>query len=124
MALQQKKSLFKKDEIITTEGDLSFEWYVLVKGRVGVYKGDLLMNEFSERGVIFGELSGLLARPRTATMKALEETEVMVVESSIDEVIRNHPDIANKILISLAERLAKTTDEMWAVIGELEQQKR
>ncbi len=123
MALQQKKCLFKKDEIITTEGDLSFEWYVLVKGRVGVYKGDLLMNEFSERGVIFGELSGLLARPRTATMKALEETEVMVVESSIDEVIRNHPDIANKILISLAERLAKTTDEMWAVIGELEQKK-
>ncbi|NUN70232.1 MAG: cyclic nucleotide-binding domain-containing protein [Bacteroidetes bacterium] len=123
MALQQKKRLYKKNDVITTEGDLSFEWYVLVKGKVGVYKGDILMNEFSERGVIFGELSGLLARPRTATMKALEDTEVMVVESSIDEVIRNHPDIANKILISLAERLAKTTDEMWAVIGELEQKK-
>jgi CRP-like cAMP-binding protein len=56
-------------------------------------------------------------------MRALEDSEVMVVESSIDEVIRNHPDIANKILISLAERLAKTTDEMWAVIGEKEQMK-
>jgi hypothetical protein len=56
-------------------------------------------------------------------MTALEETEVMVVESSIDEVIRNHPDIANKILISLAERLAKTTDEMWAIIGEKEAKK-
>jgi CRP-like cAMP-binding protein len=123
MSLQQKKRLYKNDEIITKEGDLSFDWYVLVKGRVGVFKGDLKMNEFSERGVIFGELSGLLARPRTATMKALEDTEVMVVESSIDEVIRNHPDIANKILISLAERLAKTTDEMWAVIGEKETKK-
>ena len=81
------------------------------------------MNEFSERGVIFGELSGLLARPRTATMIALEDTEVMVVESSVDEVIRNQPEIANKILISLAERLAKTTDEMWAVIGDKEQKK-
>lgn len=123
MALQQKKKLYKKDEIITNEGDLSFDWYVLVKGRVGVFKGELKMSEFSERGVIFGELSGLLARPRTATMKALEDSEVMVVESSIDEVIRNHPDIANKILISLAERLAKTTDEMWAVIGEREAKK-
>ena len=121
MALQQVKKLFKKNEVITKEGDFSFDWYVLVKGRVGVYKGDVKMNEFSERGVIFGELSGLLARPRTATMTALEDTEVMVVESSIDEVIRNHPDIANKILISLAERLAKTTDEMWAVIGSKEQ---
>lgn len=116
MALLQKKRSYKKDEIITKEGDLAFDWYVLVSGRVGVFKGELQMNEFSERGVIFGELSGLLARPRTATMRALEDSEVMVVESSIDEVIRNHPDIANKILISLAERLAKTTDEMWTII--------
>jgi CRP-like cAMP-binding protein len=123
MALQQMKKIFRKDEIITKEGDLSFEWYILISGCVGVYKGDIKMNEFSERGVIFGELSGLLARPRTATMIALEDTEVMVVESSVDEVIRNQPEIANKILISLAERLAKTTDEMWAVIGDKEQKK-
>ncbi len=120
MALLQKKKTFKKDDIITKEGELAFDWYVLVSGRVGVFKGELQMNEFSERGVIFGELSGLLARPRTATMRALEDSEVMVVESSIDEVIRNHPDIANKILISLAERLAKTTDEMWAIIEDKE----
>ena len=123
MALQQMEKIFRKDEIITKEGDLSFEWYILISGCVGVYKGDIKMNEFSERGVIFGELSGLLARPRTATMIALEDTEVMVVESSVDEVIRNQPEIANKILISLAERLAKTTDEMWAVIGDKEQKK-
>lgn len=116
MTLQQKKRIYKQDEVITKEGDLAFEWYVLVRGKVGVFKGEKKLSEFSERGVIFGELSGLLARPRTATMVALEESEVMVVESSIDEVIRNHPDIANKILISLAERLAKTTEEMWAVI--------
>lgn len=118
MSLQQKKRIFKKGEIIMKEGDLSFDWYVLVSGKVGVFKGEMQMNEFAERGVIFGELSGLLARPRTATMRALEDSEVMVVESSIDEVIRNHPDIANKILISLAERLAKTTDEMWTIIDE------
>lgn len=123
MTLQQKKRIFRKDEIISKEGDLSFDWYVLVKGRIGVFKGDLKMNEFSERGVIFGELSGLLARPRTATMTAMEDSEVMVVESSIDEVIRNHPDIANKILISLAERLAKTTDEMWAIIEDKDQKR-
>lgn len=124
MALQQKKRIYAKDEIITKEGDLSFDWYVLVKGRVGVFKGELKMNEFSERGVIFGELSGLLARPRTATMRALDESEIMVVESSIDEVIRNHPDIANKILISLAERLAKTTDEMWSIISDKDSKKK
>ena len=118
MSLLQKKQVFKKDDIITKEGDLTFDWYVLLNGRIGVYKGERKVNEFSERGVIFGELSGLLARPRTATMKALVDSEVMVIESSVDEVVRNHPDIAHKILLSLAERLAKTTDEMWAIIEE------
>jgi CRP-like cAMP-binding protein len=116
MNLLQKKQIFKKDEILTKEGDLTFDWYILVDGRIGVYKGMQKVGEFSEPGVIFGELSGLLARPRTATMVAIVESEVMVIESSIDEVVHNHPDIAHKILLSLAERLANTTDEMWSVI--------
>ncbi len=115
MGLIQNKRTFKKDEIITKEGDLTFEWYILISGKVGVFKGEKKINELSEAGTIFGELSGLLARPRTATMKAIVDSEVMVVESGIDEVIRSNPDIANKILISLAERLAKTTDELWSV---------
>lgn len=120
MGLLQQRKVYSKGEVITERGDLTFDWYVLTSGRVGVYRGSMKLNEFSERGMIFGELSGILARPRTATMRALEDTEVMVVESSIDEVIRNHPEIANKILLNLAERLAKTTDELWAVIGEKE----
>ena len=122
IGLKQKRKLFKKGDTITEQGDLTFDWYVLISGRVGVFRGEMKLNEFSERGMIFGELSGILARPRTATMKALEDSEVMVVESSIDEVIRNHPEIANKILLNLAERLAKTTDELWAVIGDKEKQ--
>ena len=116
MSIKQKRKIFKAGEVITSEGDLTFDWYVLVRGCVGVFKGENLLNEFSEPGMIFGELSGILARPRTATMKAIKDSEVMIVESSIDEVIRNHPEIANKILLNLAERLAKTTDELWAVI--------
>lgn len=122
IGLKQKRKLYKKGDIITRQGDLTFDWYVLIDGRVGVFRGEMKLNEFSERGMIFGELSGILARPRTATMRALEDSEVMVVESSIDEVIRNHPEIANKILLNLAERLAKTTDELWAVIGDKEKQ--
>lgn len=116
MGLQQKRKIFQPGEIISQEGDLSFDWFVLMHGKVGVFKGDLQVSEISQRGMIFGELSGILARPRTATMKALEVTEVMCIENNIDEVIRNHPEIANKILIALAERLAQTTDELWTVI--------
>lgn len=120
MGILQKRKIFNVGEIISKEGELSFEWFVLLNGKVGVYKGENLVNTIEQRGIIFGELSGILARPRTATMSALETTEVMCIESSIDEVIRNHPDIANKILVNLAERLAQTTDDLWTVIQEKE----
>jgi len=120
MSIQQKRIIYKKGEVITKEGDLTFDWYVLYSGKVGVFRGDKLITDFHEKGMIFGEMSGILARPRTATMKALEDSDIMVVESSIDEVIRNHPEIAYKILINLAERLANTTDELWALISNKE----
>jgi len=120
MTLIQKRKIFQQGEVISREGDLAFDWFVLMHGSVGVYKGDKKVNEISQRGMIFGELSGILARPRTATMIAEDTTEVMCIESNIDEVIRNHPDIANKILVNLAERLAQTTDELWTVIKDKE----
>ena len=116
MSIQQGRQQYKKGEVIISEGDYSFDWFVLFRGKVGVFRGEKMISQFHERGTIFGEMSGILARPRTATMKALEDSEVMVIQSSIDEVIRNHPEIAHKILINLAERLARTTDELWAVI--------
>ena len=120
MSIEQGRQVYKKGEVIISEGDLSFDWFVLFHGRVGVFRGDNMISQFHERGTIFGEMSGILARPRTATMKALEDSEVMVIKSSVDEVIRNHPEIAHKILINLAERLANTTNELWAVIEDKE----
>ncbi len=120
MSIEQGRQIYKKGEVIISEGDLSFDWFVLFHGRVGVFRGNKMISQFHERGTIFGEMSGILARPRTATMKALDDSEVMVIKSSVDEVIRNHPEIANKILINLAERLARTTDELWAVIEDKE----
>jgi CRP/FNR family transcriptional regulator, cyclic AMP receptor protein len=109
---------FRKDEIIAREGDLSYEWFILMKGKIGVYRSDKLLSEFSERGIIFGELSGILSRPRTATMKAIEDSEVMIFDKNIDAIIQNHPNIARKIIINLAERLANTTNDLWSVIQE------
>ena len=120
MSIQQGRQQYKKGEVIISEGDYSFDWFVLFHGKVGVFRGEKMISQFHERGTIFGEMSGILARPRTATMKALEDSEVMVIQSSVDEVIRNHPEIAHKILINLAERLARTTDELWAVIEDHE----
>lgn len=103
---------FQKDQIIAVEGEPSKEIFMLVSGRVGVYKGHLLVAEFSEGGTIFGELSTILSKPRTASLVAIEETKVMILDRGIDELRVRYPEIYKNILLQLAKRVVETTDKL------------
>lgn len=101
-------------DIIAQMGDRADGWYILLTGKVGVFKRDFSVAEISERGTVFGELGCLLDIPRTATLQAIEPTSVLFVQMSMDEVVERYPQFAKRILMSLAERLAKTTDSWWS----------
>ena len=84
---------YAEKQVIASEGDKEVGWYVLLKGRVGVFKHDRNVAEFSQRGVVFGELSGILNTPRTATLIALEPTQVIHFKTSLDNIIEHYPKI-------------------------------
>ncbi len=111
---------YKPHEIIVNEGDEGLGWFILKSGRVGVFKGSLKIAEYSETGSIFGELSGILKRPRTAMLQALTTSEVVCIDCTLTELIRQQPSIARKILVNLAERLVKTTDDFWGAVGSVD----
>ncbi len=108
------KRYFQIGDTIARMGERAQGWYILLSGKVGVFKKDFSVAEISERGTVFGEMGGILDIPRTATLQALEPTSVLFVTMSIDDVIRKHPDFAKRIVVGLAERLAKTTDSWWS----------
>ncbi len=103
---------FMQGEIIAKEGDKSKSIFILVEGSVGIFKGDKKIAEFNKEGTIIGELSMILNRSRTATIKALTSVNIIVVEGDLDDIIMQYPAYSKKIMISLAERLAKT-DELY-----------
>jgi CRP/FNR family transcriptional regulator, cyclic AMP receptor protein len=107
---------YAEKQVIANEGDTEVGWYVLLKGRVGVFKHDRKVAEFSQHGVVFGELSGILNTPRTATLIALEPTQVIHFKTTLDNIINHHPKMTKQIIINLAERLAKTTDNLITVV--------
>ena len=102
---------FDAMEQMTIEGETSNGWYILLGGRVGVFKHNRQVAEFSERGVVLGELSFILNTPRTVSLIALESTKVVHFNMPLDQLIEEYPDVTKKILINLAERLAKTTED-------------
>lgn len=101
---------FKKGEVIVNEGDKGNEILTLVSGKVGIYKNGRKITEFDEKGAILGELSVILNRPRTASLIAIEDTTVMTLARSIDELFEKYPDLIKKMLYDMAERLADSTD--------------
>jgi CRP/FNR family transcriptional regulator, cyclic AMP receptor protein len=109
----QKMKSYKKDQIVVAEGTKDSRLFILVDGRVGVFKHDLKVAEFNEPGTIMGEMTIILKQPRTATMKALEDANIIEIDTTLEELFKTSPDIAIKMMKNLAERLSKTTKDYW-----------
>jgi len=107
------KKNYKSGDIIAKEEQVSSECFILIQGHVGVFKNKIKLAEYYEKGTLFGEMSMLLSSKRTATLIAMEDTELLVIRNNdLEELIKRYPKIAKNIIINLAERLKNTTDNL------------
>ena len=96
---------YSKGEIIVKEGDHSSIIYFLMDGILGVYKGEEKVAEISGKGLVFGEMSSILQQPRSTSVVAEIESDIMVYRGGIQSITKKFPHIAIKIMAMLAERL-------------------
>jgi CRP-like cAMP-binding protein len=114
--------VFKKGETICTQKTSGNEMYIILSGRVKVYIsinnekieiGDFKEDEF------FGEMSLLLDEPRSATVEAFDETEVMIVDKNgLIKKIKEDPEFAWTALQTMARRLKIAHSVISRVEGE------
>lgn len=109
-----------KGEILFNEGDEGDALYILLEGSVEVFVPQ--MNKqlaILKRGAFFGELSLLLGIPRTASVKALENSILFAIHSvKIKQLMQDYPELADVILQSLEshqEELTKRREELKAL---------
>jgi PAS domain S-box-containing protein len=109
--MQQYAKTFAPGETLFLQGDYSQDMYILIRGKLEVYKGDKKIAEIIEPGTTAGELSFLFGSKRTASIKALNDVEVMMIPADqIKNVLRKYPSIAHQITLRLARRLEETTE--------------
>ncbi|MCX7876726.1 MAG: cyclic nucleotide-binding domain-containing protein [Melioribacteraceae bacterium] len=101
---------FKNGEVIAPEGDKTKCFYVLVNGKIGIFKNKKMIAEFSKPGEIIGEMSLILGKPRTAEIRALADSSLLQISGELDDIIKMYPDISKKLIKTLAERLVKSTE--------------
>ncbi|MDD2566298.1 MAG: cyclic nucleotide-binding domain-containing protein [Candidatus Gracilibacteria bacterium] len=77
--LMSETQFFKKGDAIIKEGEVSNnKAYIIEKGSVEVSKEGERIAQL-EAGDIFGEIALIMNEPRTATVKALEDLEVLTL---------------------------------------------
>ncbi|MEM1058447.1 MAG: cyclic nucleotide-binding domain-containing protein [Verrucomicrobiota bacterium] len=91
-------------ETIIREGGLHARLLVLIEGSVQVSKNDYEINVVDEPGSVFGEMSLLLNRSHTATLRALTKCRFRAVENA-EKLVEKNPVLFVHIARLLALRL-------------------
>ncbi|MCB1745030.1 MAG: cyclic nucleotide-binding domain-containing protein [Gammaproteobacteria bacterium] len=108
-------------QTVIEEGVMSQQLYVVVDGSVAVDKGGSRLAELGP-GSHFGEMSLLNARPRSASVHALEASRLLSIERGrFIALLRKDSALGMKLLWALAQvlsrRLHDTTDLLGSVAG-------
>lgn len=106
---------FSDGETIIEQGTSGTEFYRLVSSGSGlvVTKDRVEIGHISQPGEFFGEMAVLLRTPRHATIRSRGESAVQVFDAdALHIIIRDYPELATKLIQSLAARLASVSNQL------------
>lgn len=100
-------------QIIVTQGTPGQAFYLITGGRVAIERDGQPLGAFGS-GDFFGEMSLLDNAPRSATIRAIDETHCLMLSSwDFKSLLEKMPSIAIRLLEVLSRRL-RVADERLA----------
>ena len=97
------------NERVFTEGDLGTTMYIVQSGKVRLFRvieGQKRVHGVMDKGDFFGEMSVLEGLPRTISAEAVEDAELIEINSmTFDKMIKGNIEIAIRMLRKLSIRL-------------------
>ena len=106
---------YRPREAIVNQGDDSGDLFVVLAGRLKVTwndeEGGEVLLSILESGDVFGEIALLDDRPRSATVTAMEDCELLVVERrGFRALLLEVPNLAVNLLQVMARRMRDLSD--------------
>ncbi len=102
------ETVLEPGQTLVVEGAANQSIWVLVSGRLAVAKSDQDVNSISAPGALIGEVSVLLERASTATVRAVEPSRMRYAEDGL-EFLMSHPTLIRHVAMGLADRLDSVT---------------
>ena len=103
-------------DTVVQEGDRGDELFIVLSGLVQVVRNDTVLTEVGQ-GEHFGEMALIRAMPRSATVVAVETSELIALHrADFFEILRKEHELAVKLLWQflgvLADRLDQTSRDL------------
>lgn len=104
-------------DVLITQGSMGTDLYVLEAGQLAVERDGVKIATIDQSDSLIGEMSLLLHKPHSATVRAETNSKVRVVADAM-RVLERHPDITLRLAGLLSQRL----DETSGLVSELSRQ--
>lgn len=99
--------------VLVTQGEVGRECYVIVSGEASVTRDGKEIARLGH-GQPIGELAVLDGGPRTATVTALTELDLLVIgQREFSALLIEVPGLAHKIMVNLAERVRELDERVY-----------
>ena len=103
-----------RDEVFH-KGDAGSQLYVVIDGRLKALttspEGDDVVFNVMGPGEVFGEMALLAETPRSATVRAIESCDLLVLDRrDFLAFLKRNPDVAVRMLTLLVERLVRVSE--------------
>jgi len=100
-------------EVILREGRLGRELFVILEGTATVTRAGRVVN-IRHAGDYFGELAAIEAVPRSATVTATTDLEVLIIGPREFEAMMEIPGFRNALLTGMSRRIREADDRLAA----------
>lgn len=110
---------YKKNDIILSEEDAGNSMFFIVEGKVKVLRSDEdkeIIISLLGPGEFFGEMSILDGMGRSATVTAVENSKLFILQrNEFLDLLTNHPEVSISLLRELSIRLRNATNKIKAL---------
>ena len=100
-------------EVILREGRLGRELFVILSGTATVTRAGRVVN-LLEAGDYFGELAAIEPAPRSATVTATSDLDVLIIGPREFEAIMDIPGFRNALFTGMSRRIRQADDRLAA----------
>ncbi|KAA3597864.1 MAG: GAF domain-containing protein [Calditrichaeota bacterium] len=120
-----KEKEYKAGEVLFEEGDTGNVLFLLIEGKLKISKRaeskNIAIEKVINEGELVGEMAVLEKRPRSASVFALTDVKVLLIEEKkFLNFAGSNPGLAIKLSVKLSRRIRRTDEDLVEMIAQMQ----